>query len=47
MIRTPASQRYNWRVIRLSLLYAIFLIAAVYGFKHALVPRALRLRVPA
>ena len=42
MIRTPASQRYNWRVIWLSLLYAIFLIAAVYGFKHALVPRPLQ-----
>jgi hypothetical protein len=29
-------KRYNWRVIWLSLLYAAFLIAAVYGFKHAL-----------
>jgi hypothetical protein len=38
MVRTPAWKRYNWRVVRLSLLYALFLIAAVYGFKHKLVP---------
>jgi hypothetical protein len=38
MIRTPAWKRYNWRVIWLSLLYASFLVAAVYGFKHRLVP---------
>jgi hypothetical protein len=38
MIRTPASQRYNWRLIWLSLLYALFLIGAVYGFKQRLVP---------
>src|SRR6266550_5168983 len=34
MVRTPAWKRYNWRVVWLSLLYAIFLMAAVYGFKH-------------
>ena len=37
MLRTPAWKRYNWRVIWLSLLYATFLITAVYGFKHKLV----------
>jgi hypothetical protein len=41
MIRTPAWKRYNWRVIWLSLLYAAFLLPAVYGFKHQLVPTAL------
>ena len=35
--RTPAWKTYNIRVIWLSLLYALFLIAAVYGFKHQLV----------
>lgn len=35
--RTPAWKRYNWRVVWLSLLYVIFLLAAVYGFKHKLV----------
>lgn len=34
MIRTPAWKRYNWRVVWLSLLYAVFLIGAVYAFKH-------------
>jgi hypothetical protein len=42
MVRTSAWKRYNWRVIWLSLLYAAFLIAAVYGFKHQLVPGALK-----
>ena len=37
MLRTPAWKRYNWRVIWLSLLYAVLLLAAVYGFKHKLV----------
>ena len=32
----PAMKRYNWRVIWLSLIYAVFLIGAVYGFKHNL-----------
>ena len=40
-VRTSAWIRYNWRVIWLSLLYAAFLIPAVYGFKHQLVPRSL------
>ena len=34
--RTAAWKRYNMRVIWFSLAYAIFLIAAVYGFKHHL-----------
>ena len=34
--RTVAWRTYNFRVIWLSLLYAIFLIGAVYGFKHQL-----------
>jgi hypothetical protein len=37
MVRTPAWKKYNWRVIWLSLLYAVFLITAVYSFKHRLV----------
>jgi hypothetical protein len=41
MIRTVAWKRYNWRAVWLSLLYAIFLIGAVYGFKHKLVPDGL------
>jgi len=40
--RTPAWKRYNWRVVWLSVLYATFLISAVYGFKHNLVPWALK-----
>ncbi len=36
MTRTPAWKRYNWRVVWLSLLYAAFLLVAVYGFKHRL-----------
>ena len=40
--RTRAWKIYNLRLIWLSLLYAIFLIAAVYGFKHQLVPNGLR-----
>ena len=42
MLRTPALRRYNWRVIWLSLVYAAFLIVAVYGFKHELVPGPLK-----
>ena len=41
MLRTAAWKRYNRRVILLSILYAAFLIAAVYGFKHKLVPSPL------
>ncbi len=40
MLRTPAWKRYNLRVIWLSLLYATFLLPAVYGFKHQLVPHS-------
>jgi len=40
--RTAAWKRYNWRAIWLSLAYAVFLIAAVYGFKHQLVPAGLK-----
>jgi hypothetical protein len=32
----PAMKRYNWRMIWMSLAYAVFLIGAVYGFKHHL-----------
>jgi len=42
MLRTPAWIRYNWRVVWLTLLYAGFLISAVYGFKHHLVPQPLK-----
>ena len=37
MIMSPATRRYNKRVIVLSLVYAAFLIGAVYAFKHHLV----------
>ena len=40
MVRSPAWKRYNWRVIWLSLLYGAFLLPAVYGFKHQLVPHS-------
>ena len=40
MVRTPAWKRYNLRLIWLSLLYCAFLLPAVYGFKHQLVPHA-------
>jgi hypothetical protein len=42
MIGTAAWKRYNWRVVGLSLLYAAFLMAAAYGFKHHLVPDPLK-----
>jgi hypothetical protein len=42
MIRTAAWKRYNWRVILLSGAYAVFLLGAVYGFKHELVPTLLK-----
>jgi hypothetical protein len=38
MTRSLAWKRYNGRVIWLGLLYAAFLLPAVYGFKHGLVP---------
>ena len=36
MIMSPAGWRYNKRVIVLSLIYAVALLGAVYGFKHHL-----------
>ena len=36
MQASSAWKRYNWRVLWLSLLYALFLLGAVYGFKHQL-----------
>jgi hypothetical protein len=36
MGRSPAMRAYNRRMIWLSLGYAVFLISAVYGFKHDL-----------
>jgi len=39
---SPAWKRYNWRLIWLSLLYALFLLPAVYGFKHQLIPGGLK-----
>jgi hypothetical protein len=33
---SAAWKRYNFRMIWLSLVYALFFIAAVYGFKHQL-----------
>jgi hypothetical protein len=35
--RTSAWKRYNVRIIWLSLVYAAFLLPAVYGFKHHLI----------
>ncbi len=37
MSSSPAIKRYNVRVIWLSLLYAVFLMGAVYAFKHQLI----------
>ena|SRR5438309_3127972 len=42
MGRSAAWKKYNIRVIWLSVLYAAFLLAAVYGFKHQLVPEPLK-----
>lgn len=36
-LRTAAWKRYNWRILWLSLVYAAFLLPAVYGFKHHLI----------
>ena len=41
-MKSSALKRYNWRVIQLSLVYAVFLLGAVYGFKHQLIPDALQ-----
>jgi hypothetical protein len=40
--RTEAGKRYNARTIWISAAYAIFLIGAVYGFKHHLIGGPLR-----
>jgi len=37
MAQNNAARRYRRRVIALSLLYAAFLIAAIYAFKHHLI----------
>jgi hypothetical protein len=37
MAASPALKRYNWRVVWLTLLYALLLIAATYCFKIKLV----------
>ena len=42
MPRSAAWTRYNWRTIWLSLLYGAFLLPAVYGFKHHLIPGGLQ-----
>lgn len=42
MVCTPAFKRYNFRVVWLSLAYVAFLLPAVYGFKHQLVPPPLQ-----
>ena len=36
MTGSSAWKRYNWRVVWLSVVYAILLVAAVYGFRHHL-----------
>lgn len=37
MTLSPALKRYNKRVIGMSLLYAVFILSAVYSFKHQLI----------
>ena len=37
MAHSSAWSRYNWRVIWLSLLYAVLLMGAIYAFKHGLI----------
>src|SRR5436305_11328430 len=41
MAASPALKRYNWRVVWLTLFYAVLLIAATYCFKLRLVSGAL------
>jgi hypothetical protein len=36
MSHSPAWKRYNLRVVWLSLFYGLFLVGAVYGFRHQL-----------
>ena len=40
MAKSEPFRRYNIRVVWLSLLYAVFLIGAVYGFRHHLLSGA-------
>lgn len=40
MPSSPATRRYNRRVVWLSLAYAVFLMGAVYAFKHHLLSGA-------
>src|SRR5690242_5120726 len=47
MLRTPASKRYNWRVVWLMLGYALLLIGATYCFKLKLVSGAVAFLVAA
>lgn len=42
MVRSTAWKRYNVRVVWLALLYSGLLVPAVYGFKHHLIPEALK-----
>jgi hypothetical protein len=42
MAMSSARKRYNTRVIQLSLLYVVFLLGSVYGFKHQLIPGPLQ-----
>jgi hypothetical protein len=37
LFQSVATRRYNVRVIVLSLMYSVFLLGAVYGFKHHLI----------
>ena len=40
--RSRAWVRYNFRVVWLSLSYCAFLLPAVYGFKHQLIPGSIQ-----
>jgi hypothetical protein len=42
MTHSSAWKRYNWRLVWFSLVYALFLIGAVYSFRHHLVPDPLQ-----
>ena len=44
-VPSSAWKRYNWRLIWLSLLYCLFLLPAVYGFKHQLIPDGVKMAV--
>ena len=36
MVCSPATRRYNWRVLIMSLIYGVTMLGSVYGFKHHL-----------